>query len=57
MLDFVIGSDGLIWVLLDEKWDEAATAAKMVRTVKWDSVAEEVSVCTHLSQYVSHAFL
>jgi hypothetical protein len=43
MLDFVIGSDGLIWVLLDGKWDEAATTGKMVRVVRWDSVVESVS--------------
>ena len=49
MLDFVIGNEGIIWVLLDG-------TEKMVRLVKWDSVAEEVRVHPNLTQSVDYAF-
>jgi hypothetical protein len=50
VLDFVIGSDGLVWVLLDGQWGDSAEAQKMVRVVKWDSVREEVRMYPCLSQ-------
>jgi tRNA (guanine-N(7)-)-methyltransferase subunit TRM82 len=50
VLDFVMGSDGLIWVLLDGQWDNAIKTWKMVRVIRWDPVAEEVCTCLRLSQ-------
>jgi hypothetical protein len=50
VLDFIIGSDGVIWVLLDEQWGESTGTGKMVRVVRWDPVAGEVRLCPCLSQ-------
>jgi len=41
VLDFVIGSDGVIWVLLDDHWADTADATDMVRLVKWDAITQE----------------
>jgi hypothetical protein len=47
VLDFVIGSDGVIWVLLDGQWGWAVGTGNMVRLVSWDSVADEVCVSVY----------
>ena len=42
VLDFIIGIDGIIWVLLDARWADAADPMDTVRLVRWDSIMQEV---------------
>lgn len=50
VLDFVVAKEGLVWVLLDSEWGDAATAGKMVRLVRWDWSIGEVRRVTILDR-------